>query len=71
MIARLGPSAGEKGVKPQPYMERLSRIATPAEFKLIDMIRKAGHACEDLTSVEYDIMAFMLMSPEDRAASLE
>ena len=63
--------AREKGVKAQPYMEMLSRIVTPAEFKLIEMIRKAGHACEDLTSVEYDIMAFMLMSPENRAARLE
>lgn len=63
--------AREKGVKAQPYLEMLSRIVTPAEFKVIEMIRNAGYSCDSLTSVEYDIMQFMLMSPEDRKAALD
>jgi transcriptional regulator with XRE-family HTH domain len=63
--------AREKGVKTQPYTEMLSRIVTPAEFKVIETIRNAGYTCASLTSVEYDIIQFMMMSPDQRASLFE
>jgi len=63
--------AREKGVKAQPYTEMLSRIVTPAEFKVIETIRNAGYTCASLTSVEYDIIQFMMMSPDQRASLVE
>lgn len=58
----------EKGLKAQPYSEMLARIVTPAEFQLIQAVRDAGYSCDSLTDEHFDIMAFMLMSPKDRAA---
>ena len=43
--------ACEKRVEAQPYTEMLSRIVTPAEFKLIQMIRQSDHSVQDLKSV--------------------
>ena len=61
----------EKGVKAQPYTEMLSRIVTPAEFRLIQSVRDAGYSCDNLTNEHFDFLTFMLMSPQDRAALFE
>ncbi|GLK51172.1 helix-turn-helix transcriptional regulator [Maricaulis virginensis] len=59
--------AREKGVKAQPYLEMLSRIVTPAEFKHIQAIRDAGMTCEYMTEDHDRIMSLMLIGPEGRA----
>lgn len=39
--------AREKGVKAQPYLDMLERIVSPAEYELIEAVRKkSGAACK-------------------------
>lgn len=54
-------------MKAQPYMEMLSRIVTPAEFRLIQSIRDAGMTCEYMTEDQDRILSLMLIGPEGRA----
>ncbi|WP_439636231.1 hypothetical protein [Oceanicaulis sp.] len=61
----------EKGVSAQPYLEMLSRIITPAEFKHIQAIRDAGMTCEHMTEDQERIMSLMLIGPEGRAKLFE
>lgn len=48
-------------------MEMLSRIVTPAEFRLIQSIRDAGMTCEYMTEDQDRILSLMLIGPEGRA----
>ena len=61
----------EKGVRAQPYLDMLSRIVTPAEFKHIQSIRDAGLTCEHLTEDQDRILSLMLIGPEGRARLFE
>ncbi|WP_420331963.1 hypothetical protein [Oceanicaulis alexandrii] len=59
--------AQEKRMKAKPYREMLSRIVTPAEYKLVEAVRGGGLTCEHLTDDEKHILSLMLIGPTRRA----
>jgi hypothetical protein len=63
--------AREKGVRPQPYLDILSRIVTPAEYRVVEALRRTGLNPSQLTQDQYNLLSLVLLTPEQRASLFE